>query len=64
MCLMCEKETRILQVRPVEKAAPALSGPISGSVSYVLGLDTVVLGDGGMSSGVVGSMCLLETCQE
>ena len=41
-------------MRPVEKAAPTLSGPVSGSESCVLGLDAVVLGDGGGSSGAVG----------
>ena len=51
---MGEEETRIMQMRPVEKAAPALSGNVGGSVSYVLGLETVVLGDGGVSSGAVG----------
>ena len=54
LCLMCEEEARVVQMRPVEKAAPALSGPVGGSVSYVLGLDTVVLGDGGVSSGDMG----------
>ena len=39
---------------PVEKAAPSLSGPVGGSVSYVLSLDAVVLGDGGVSYGDVG----------
>ncbi len=34
--------------------ASALSGPVGSSVSYVLGLDAVVLGDGGVSSGDVG----------
>ena len=38
----------------MDKAAPALSGPVGGSVSCVLGLDAVVLGDGGVSSGAVG----------
>ena len=33
---------------------PALSGPVGGSVSCVLGVDVVVLGDGGVSSGAVG----------
>ena len=54
LCLMCEEEARVVQMRPVEKAAPGLSGLVSGSVSYVLGLDVVVLGDGGVSSGAVG----------
>ena len=38
----------------MEKAAPALSVPVGGNVSYVLGLDAVELGDYGMSSGDVG----------
>ena len=29
------------------------SGPVGGSVPYVLGFDDVVLGDGGVSSGAV-----------
>ena len=53
LCLMCEEEVRVMELRPVEKAAPATSGPVSSSVSYVLGLDDVVLGDGRVSSGVV-----------
>ena len=51
---MCEEEARGVQMSPVEKAAPVLSGPVGGSVSYVLGSHTVVLGDGGVSSGIVG----------
>ena len=36
LCLMCEEEARAVQMRPlVEKAAPALSGPVGGSVSNV-----------------------------
>ena len=50
---MCEEETRVVQMRPVEKAAPALSGPVGGSISHVLGLDAVVLDDGGVSYGAV-----------
>ena len=42
-----------MQMRPVEKAAPALSGPVGGSVSCMLGLEAVALGDGGGSSGAV-----------
>ena len=53
LCLTCEEEARAAQMRPVQKAAPALSGPVGGSVSYVLGLDTVMLGDGGVSYGAV-----------
>ena len=43
LCLMCEEEACVMQMRPVEKAALALSGPVGGSVSYVLGLYAVVL---------------------
>ena len=43
-----------MQMGPAKKAAPASSGPVGGSVSCVLGLDAVVLGDGGLSSGDVG----------
>ena len=47
-----------MQMHSVDKAAPASSGLVGGSVSCVLGLDAVVLGDGGVSSGVVGRcMC-------
>ena len=53
LCLMCEEEARVVQMRPEEKAAPALSDPVGGSVSCVLGLDATVLGDGGVSSGDV-----------
>ena len=64
LCLMCEEEARVVQMRPVEKVAPALSGPVSGSGSYVLGLDAVELGDSGVSSDVVAGMCLLVTCRD
>ena len=50
---MSEEEARIMKMRPVEKAAPALSGPVGGSVSYVLGLDAIALGGGGVPSGAV-----------
>ena len=50
--MICEEEDRAVQMRQVEKAAPALSGPVVGSVSCVLGVDAV--GDGGVSSGAVG----------
>ena len=54
LCLMCEEEARAVQMRPVmEKAAPALSAAVGGSVSCSLSLDAVVLGDGGVSSGAV-----------
>ena len=49
LCLICEEEARSRQLRPVEISAPALSGYVGGSVSYVLGFDSVVLGDGGVS---------------
>ena len=51
---MCEEEARVVQMCPVEKAAPALSGPIGGSVSDVLDVEAAVLGDGGVSPGAVG----------
>ena len=50
---MCEEEARFVEMRPVAKAAPASSGPVGGSVSYVLGLDAVVLGDGGVTADYV-----------
>ena len=53
LCLMCEEEDRVVQMRPVEKATPALSVPVGGGVADVLGLDAVVLGDGGVSAGAV-----------
>ena len=53
-CLMCEKEAPCCTDVQVEKAAPTLSGPVGDSVSCVLGVDAVVLGDGGVSSGAVG----------
>ena len=51
--LMCEEEARVVEMRPVEKAASALSGPVGGGVSNVsvgdvsvdmefCGIDTVV----------------------
>ena len=59
LCLMCAEEARVVEMRPVAKAAPALSGPVGGGVSYVLGLDDVVLGDGGgTDSGDVGRYCV------
>ena len=47
---MCEEEASVVQMRPVERAAPALSGLVGGSVSYVLVVDAVVLGDGGVTA--------------
>ena len=70
LCLMCEEEARVVEMRPVEEnAAPALSGPVGGSVlnvsvgdrvsgcgdTDVSGLDMVV-------SGVVsGGLCDLDS---
>ena len=54
LCLMCEEEARVVQMRSVETAAPALSDPVGGSVSCMLGLDAIVLDDGGVSTGAVG----------
>ena len=63
LCLMCEEESRVVEMRPVEeKAAPALSGPVGGSVLNVSvgdvsvdmelsGVDTVV------SGAVGGGLC-------
>ena len=50
---MCEEEACVVEMRPVAKAAPASSGPVGGSVSYVLGLDAVVSGDGGVTADYV-----------
>ncbi len=47
LCLMCEEEARVVQMRLVEKTAPVLSDPVGGSLSCVLGLDALVLDDGG-----------------
>ena len=66
---MCEEEVRVVEMRPVEKAAQALSAAVGGSVSCVLGVDAVVSGGGDMelcgfdtvlSSAVVGGMCDLD----
>ena len=53
---MCEEEASVIEMRPVEKAAPALSAAVGGSVSCALSLDAAVLGDGGVTadSGDVG----------
>ena len=53
LCLMCEEEARVVQMRSVETAGPALSDPVGGSVSCMLGLDAIVLDDGGVSSSGV-----------
>ena len=51
---MCKEEASVVEMRPVEKGASGLSGPVRGSMSCVLSLDAIVLGDGGVSSGAVG----------
>ena len=50
LCLMCEEEASVIEMRPVEKAAPALSAAVGGSVSCALSLDAAVLGDGGVTA--------------
>ena len=35
LCMMCEEEASVVEMSPVVKAAPALSGPVGGSVSNV-----------------------------
>ena len=67
LCLMCEEEARTVQMRPVvEKAAPALSGSVGGSVSNVSVGDVSVSCEGDMelfgvdnvlSSAVSGGLC-------
>ena len=54
LCLMCEEEASVVAMRPVEKAASGLSGPVGGNMSCVLGLDAVVSCDGGVTAGDVG----------
>ena len=49
-------------MRSVEKATPALNVPVGDSVADVLGLDAVVLGDGGVLSGA-GFMNRRRLCQ-
>ena len=58
LCLVCEEEASVIEMRQVEKAASGLSGPVGGNrpMSCVLGLDAVVSCDGGVTadSGDVG----------
>ena len=68
LCPMCE-EDRVVLMRSVEKATPALSVPIAcvsvvDSVADVLCVDGVVLGDGGLSCGGVGGvgLCASRAC--
>ena len=47
LCLLCEAEASVVEMRPVENLAPALSGLVGGSVPYVgdlefSSIDTVV----------------------
>ena len=62
---MCEEEARVVEMRPVEKAAPALSSAVGGGLCDldrvsgvgdmdVSGLDTVV------SGAVSGGLCNLD----
>ena len=66
LCLMCEEEARAVQMRPlVEKVAPALSGPVGGSVSNVsvgdVSFDMELCGvDKVLSSAVSGGLCDLD----
>ena len=67
LCLMCEEEARAVQMRPlVEKAAPALSGLVGGSVSNVsvgdVSVDMELCGvDKVLSSAVSGGLCDLDS---
>ena len=54
LCLLCEEEASVIEMRQVEKAASCLSGHVGGSRSCVLSLDAVVSCDGGMTAGDVG----------
>ena len=65
LCLLCEEEASVVAMRQVEKAAPALSGPVGGSVSNgsvgdvsvdmeLCCVDTV------LSSAVSGGLCVLD----
>ena len=66
LCLMCEEEASVVEMRPVEKAAPALSGPVGGSVSNVSVGDVSVdmelcRVDTVLSSAVSGGLCDLDS---
>ena len=65
LCLLCEEEASVVAMRQVEKAAPALSGPVGGSVSNgsvgdvsvdmeLCCVDTV------LSSAASGCLCVLD----
>ena len=61
LCLVCEEEASVVEMRPVEMAAPALSGPVGGSVSNVsvgdLSVDMDVSGVDTVSGAVSGGLC-------
>ena len=61
LCLMCEEEASVVEMCPVEKAAPALSGPVGGSVSNVsvgdVSVDMDVSGVDTVSGAVSGGLC-------
>ena len=66
LCLMCEEEASVVAMRQVEKAAPALSGPVGGSVSNVSVGDVSVhmelrCFDTVLSSAVGGGLCDLDS---
>ena len=68
--LMCEEEARAVRMRPVvEKAAPALSGPVGGSVSNLsvgdVSVDMELCGVDTVLSSAVSGVCVTWTgCQE
>ena len=61
LCLMCEEEASVVEMRPVEKAAPALSGPVGGSVLIVsvgdVSVDMKLSGVDTVSGAVSGGLC-------
>ena len=69
LCLMREEEDRVVLMRSVEKATPALSVPsacvsVVDSVADALRVGGVVLGDGGLSCSGVGGvgLCASRAC--
>ena len=69
LCLMCEEEDRVVLMRSVKKATPALSVPsayvsVVDSVADMMCVGGVVLGDGGLSCGGVGGvgLCASRAC--
>ena len=65
LCLMCEEEASVVEMRPVEKAAPALSGPVGGSVSNAsvgdVSVDMDVSGVDTVSGDVSVCLCDLDS---